>query len=54
MAVVEADIAADLLAVYSAAAGSPTSESDFADAMATVIKDAILSAQADPDTGVIS
>jgi hypothetical protein len=44
MAVVQATIKAALLAVYNEAKAAPMSEADFADKIATVISDAILSA----------
>lgn len=45
MAVVQATIKAALLAVYNEAKAAPMTETDFADKIATVIADAILSAQ---------
>jgi len=44
MAVVQSDIKSDLLALYNDAKSGKMSESDFADEMATIIRDAILSA----------
>jgi signal recognition particle GTPase len=44
MAVVQSDIKADLLALYNSAKQNKMSEEDFADQMATIIRDAILSA----------
>ena len=45
MAVVQATIKAALLVVYNEAKAAPMTEAEFADKIATVIADAILSAQ---------
>lgn len=57
MAVIQADIKSALLSLYNSAKSGSMSESDFADGMATIIKDAILTADvnagiavATPDT----
>lgn len=44
MAVIQADIKSALLSLYGAAKSGSMSESDFADTMATIITNAILSA----------
>ncbi len=44
MAVIKATIAAECLALYTSAKASAMSDSDFADGMATIIQNAILSA----------
>ena len=44
MAVSQPTIKSDLLALYNDARSSPMSEEEFADRMATIIRDAILSA----------
>jgi|WetSurMetagenome_2_1015567.scaffolds.fasta_scaffold126963_3 hypothetical protein len=44
MAVVQATIKSALISLYNSAKENKMSESDFADGMATIIKDAILSA----------
>lgn len=52
MAVVQATIKAQLLALYNDAKTTPMSEEDFADEMASIIRSAILSADIAVNTSV--
>jgi len=54
MPVVKSDIKADLLALYNSAKNGAMSEDDFADEMATIIRDAILSADVTTTVAVAS
>jgi len=54
MPVVQATIKADLLALYNSAKSGTMSESDFADEMAIIIRDAILSADVSTTVAVAS